>query len=80
MKTPEEINENLEGSKAKLQESYDNMAKFAATLNNQTIVNYKRTQSYIKGWIDALSNKPSQDESNSDYTGGHKNGLNWMNS
>lgn len=80
MRTVEEINENLEGSKVKLQESYDNMAKFASVLTHETVNNYKKNQSYIKGWIDALSNNPNKDETNPEYTIGYKNGLNWMNS
>lgn len=81
MKNLKEITENVERCKIKLQESYDNMANDAATLTSQDVTNYKKTQSYIKGWIDALSDAPNVERiENPEYGIGYKNGIEWMNS
>lgn len=75
MKTIEEINKNIEAAKERLQESYDDEAKNAQYLTQEQVINYKKTQSYIKGWIDELSGVY-----NPEYMNGSENAKMWRES
>jgi len=79
MKTIEEIKENVEGCKVKLQESMDNEVKFASVLTPDQHLGYQKAQAYIRGWINELSGAGELENSN-EYMVGHKNGHNWINS
>jgi len=79
MKTPEEIKENIEVSKVKLQESIDNEIKFKSVMTTEMRSGYHKTQAYIRGWING-ANGDSEKESNNEYMIGYKNGNDWVNS
>jgi len=76
MKSFNEIKENLEGCEARLQESYDEMANNAATLTSEQVVNYRKTQAYLRGWIAAIRG----DSDFESYTMGYKQALTWLDS
>ena len=79
MKTNKEKQENIKESKLMLSESYENEQKFSSLVTSEMRANYRKTQSYIKGWIDYLEGNPAKEIANNEYMIGYKNSKNWEN-
>lgn len=78
MKTKKQIEENTNGCKVKLQESYNNEKKFASVMTPKMRNGYRQTQNYIKGWISKLEDKQMADHETEEYKKGFTNAEKWL--
>lgn len=79
MRTEAEIQENIAGSKEKLQENLDNQNMFAqgGVMTQDLAGQYEKTRAYMRGWIAFLEGNESS-ESTDEYKIGFTNAEKWL--
>jgi hypothetical protein len=78
MRTEEEVQENIVGSKEKLQENLNNQNMFAqgGIMTKSLAAQYEKTRAYMRGWIAFLEGKDLE-ETSDEYIIGYENADKW---
>ena len=79
MKTQKEIDASIKETKASLEDSIKTQLFDAGSGNAETFSNYKKSQSYLKGWIDSLSKAAAANQNDYEYMLGYNNAVEWVN-
>jgi len=79
MRTEEDVQKNIAGSKVALQKNLDNQNMFAGggVMTQDLGKQYEKTRAYIRGWISLLA-KTTTSESSDEYLMGRINAEKWL--